>query len=243
MFDRLHRMSAMSAPAPGRASVLSALEAAAKRTGVDFGALYHVARLESGLNPAARAKTSSATGLFQFIESTWLETLRRHGARHGIAPSGRADALSLRTDPGIASLMAAEHMADNGEALARGLGRQATTTDLYLAHFLGVAGALGFLSALRTTPDRSAAGLLPQAARANRAIFYAPDGTARSLEQVHDLFARKLGGTDVPALSASAGKAVPPVLSSPGPDEAQIRDSRARLAARAAYLLLADLGV
>jgi hypothetical protein len=108
-------------------------------------ALVSTARLESGFNPDARARTSSATGLFQFIDSTWLSTVSHHGARHGLNPTSRDEALSLRRDPLAASLMAASHMADNARQLQARLGRPADTVDLYLAHFLGAGGAVRFL--------------------------------------------------------------------------------------------------
>lgn len=180
------------------AAVLPALAAAAGRTGVPFDALFHTARLESGLNPDAKAKSSSATGLFQFIDSTWMATLAKHGARHGITPGSRAEALALRRDPGVASLMAAEHMADNAAALEAGLGQAASPTGLYLAHFLGSGGAVRFLKGLAAAPEAAAAELFPAAARANRPIFYA-GGAARSLQDVYDLFTRRLGADAGPS--------------------------------------------
>lgn len=230
-------------------AVLPAIAAAVERTGVDFHALFHTARLESGFNPSAKARTSSATGLFQFTEGTWLATLSRHGARLGLSAAGRADALALRKDPEAASLMAAAHMADNAATLQQRLGRAASTVDLYMAHFLGVGGAARFLSTLAEAPDTSAARLFPAAANANRSIFF-DGGVARSLQQVHDLFARRLGGAAVappsPAGSsgtsarlavAEAGRAAPaePVMTPAGA-------AAAGQAARLAYLMLADLG-
>jgi hypothetical protein len=236
--------------------VAPALADAARRTGVPFEALFNTARLESGFNPEARARTSSATGLFQFIDSTWLDTLARHGARHGLNPASRAEALDLRRDPVAASLMAAAHMADNAAALAGRTGQQPGQVELYLAHFLGVGGAARFLDGLAAQPDRSAAALMPAAARANRAIFFA-DGRSRSLSEVHDLLARKLGaapaqpGDRAPAeaLPAMQLAAMAPSEQSPGSaalssDALQpaVPQSAALQSARLAYLLLADLG-
>jgi hypothetical protein len=261
---------------PRAAAVLPALAAAAERTGADFTALYQTARVESGFNPSARAGTSSATGLFQFVDSTWLRVLDRHGAAHGIAPATREDALALRRDPYVAALMAAEHMADNRALLERELGRPATNVDLYLAHFLGAGGAARFLGAMAADPSQPAAALMPAAAQANRAIFY--DGAApRSIAAVHALLAGRLGagGTPVPQPTAFAGTTVPDSAPAPDadaaallaavapglldhlpPDLAALVAARAgagsapgaptpadpRLAAQAAYLILADLG-
>ena len=66
----------------------AAIHRAAASTGVDFSYLLGQARIESGFNPNARAKTSSATGLFQFIDQTWLGTVKQHGAKHRLVREG-----------------------------------------------------------------------------------------------------------------------------------------------------------
>lgn len=232
--------------------VLPALQAAASRVGVDFNALLNTARLESGFNPQAKAKTSSATGLFQFIDSTWLATLARHGPQHGINPSTRADALALRRDPAVASLMAAEHMADNADALSARLGRAVDGAELYLAHFLGVGGASRFLSAMAANPAMAAAELLPAAASANRAIFMnSGSGQPRSLAEVFSLLRTRFSGSDdgaenrpgggqatYPTPAEVAATAATPAF----PADAPVTAATARRAAQAAYLLLAQLG-
>ncbi|MCS6986829.1 MAG: lytic transglycosylase domain-containing protein [Sphingomonadaceae bacterium] len=224
-------------PAAGR--VGAAIAAAAARTGIDFATLFATARLESGLDPDAKAATSSATGLFQFIDSTWLATLARHGARHGIAPPSRTAALELRRDPLVASLMAAELMTENRHRLEGALGRAADAADLYLAHFLGPAGAVRFLSALARTPERLAAELFPAAAAANRAIFHGADGP-RTLAEVHALLTRRLGRA-MPEASAAARAA----SASTAQTSRTTADAEAPLAGvvgRLARLLLAGLG-
>src|SRR3546814_18350134 len=67
------------------APVLDAVQNASARSGIDFDYLFDVARVESGYNPAARASTSSARGLYQFTKQTWLATLDRHGSNPGLA--------------------------------------------------------------------------------------------------------------------------------------------------------------
>lgn len=246
----------MAALPRAAAGLLPALAEAAERTGVDFEALVRTARLESGFNPAARARTSSATGLFQFIESTWLDVLARHGPRHGIAAASRSAALALRSDASVSALMAAEHMAENRGRLESALGRAVRPLDLYLAHFLGPGGALDLLRGLAADPSQPAAERMPAAARANRAIFYAKSGAARSLADVHALIARRFGapGTETgatasaaqpaPAVQAAqAGRPAQAVAPSATPDAARpLPPAAARAAAQAAYLLLADLG-
>jgi hypothetical protein len=241
--------------------VAAGVREAAARTGVDFGYLLAQAKVESGLNPAAKAATSSARGLYQFTNATWLETVRKHGAAHGLGwaadaiASGAAGAgsamrqtiLGLRDNAQAAALMAGEFARDNGKALEAKLGRAAGATDLYMAHFLGAGGAGKFLSALEKAPETAAASLFPAAAAANRRVFYAADGSARSLAQVYARFEAKLSGdrsltplaTDVASRPLPQGErggrlqggALPPAGT-------QLPVSQARLA----YMLLAELG-
>lgn len=213
----------MTAVAPIAASrVQSAIALAASRTGVDFDYLLGQAKLESGLNASARAGTSSASGLYQFIEQSWLAVVKKHGAEHGLGwaansierlPSGRltvGDAgtrqaiLAMRNDPEVASLMAAAHASDNKASLQATLGRTATGTDLYMAHFLGLGGATKFLTALGSNPRSAGADLFPAAAAANRNVFYDRDGQPRSLQAIYQRFTDKLGAaaSGVPAAIA-----------------------------------------
>ena len=113
----------------------------------------------------------------------------------------RAHRVLELNDPQAASLMAAEHASDNKDSLESALGREATGTDLYMAHFLGIGGARKFLRAMDANSGQSGANLFPAAARANRNVFYASNGAPRSLEQIYDRFAGKL---DKGAASAGA---------------------------------------
>ena len=245
--------------------VSSAIQLAAARTGVDFDYLFNQARIESGLDTNARARTSSATGLFQFIEQTWLATVRQHGTEHGLGwaanaiqqrPNGRyhvADPamrraiLDLRRQPEAASAMAAEFAADNRAYLERRLGREAAPVDLYLAHFLGAGGATRFLAAHDANPNASAAAVMPAAARANRWVFYNRDGSARSLADVRERFAEKMGGDALPAPRPAP---IAPPDESTTIRMAALHSSDAPAAgagpspryARLAYLMLAELG-
>jgi hypothetical protein len=248
-----------------RERVTGAIQLAAARTGVDFSYLLNQARIESGLDPNARARTSSATGLFQFIDQTWLGTVQRHGARHGLGwaadaiqrgangrfhvadPAMRRAILDLRRQPEAASTMAAEFASDNRSYLEGRLDRDVEAVDLYLAHFLGAAGAARFLSAHDANPNASAAASLPAAARANRWVFFNRDGSARSFADIRAHFAEKIGN-DTPA--RAPGTFVPGVRQ----DSAAVRmaalqaEPAERLAgpspqyARLAYLMLAQLG-
>jgi hypothetical protein len=190
--------------------VLSGLKMASNATGVDFSYLLAQASMESSLKPKAEAATSSATGLFQFIDQTWLQTFREHGGKYGQAaladqievnangrasvrdPALRQHILDLRKDPTLASALGAELARDNGDVIETALGREAGPTELYIAHFLGAGGATSFLSALGANRSETAANLFPEAAAANRSIFYNASGHARSLGEVYDGFAGRM---------------------------------------------------
>lgn len=191
-------------------SIQSAISLASQKTGIDFNYLLGQAQVESGLRSDARAGTSSARGLYQFIEQSWLSIVKKHGAEHGLgwaadaiqtSAGGRLSVgnagtrqaiLALRNDPQAASLMAAEHAADNKAEIEASLGRPATGTDLYMAHFLGLGGARRFLKTLASNPDRIGAAMFPAAAAANRSVFYSPSGQPRTVSEIYDRFANKL---------------------------------------------------
>ena len=185
--------------------VRAAIARAAAATGVDFKYLLAQAKIESSLNPTARAGTSSAAGLYQFTRGTWLATLDRHGASHGLDwagaaidggrvsdPAMHAQIMAMRFDPNASALMAAELANDNRQALTGTLGREPDAAELYMAHFLGADGASRFLSALQSDPNQSAASILPSAASANHGIFFDGGGAPRSVAGVMELMRGKV---------------------------------------------------
>lgn len=170
------------------AQVEAALRRASNATGVDFSLLVETARRESSFNPNARAGTSSATGLFQFIDSTWLDMVRRHGADHGLGaqaaqisvqggrsvvndPQARAQILALRNDPELSALMAGELTRENASFLQSRLGRAPQAGELYAAHVMGPGGAVRLIQAAESGAP-SAAAVFPREAAANRGLFY-----------------------------------------------------------------------
>src|SRR5271156_1492077 len=98
-------------------TVTGAIRQAAQATGTSFQYLLATAQVESGLNPQAGASTSSARGLFQFIDQTWLATMKQSGPSLGYGqyadaisqdssghyqvqdPTMRSEILKLRNDP------------------------------------------------------------------------------------------------------------------------------------------------
>jgi hypothetical protein len=219
---------------PTASAVIPALRRASAATGVDFNFLLEQARTESSLNPKAQASTSSARGLFQFIDSTWLDVIDKHGAKHGLDAAAasisrdskgrplvndaaqRAAILKLRDDPYISGLMAGELAQDNAAKLQQELGRAAKPAELYMAHFLGAGGAASFLSGMEENPDIEASYIVPAAARANQAVFY-KSGKALSLDEVYARFEGKFDASPdvLAARTAPVADAVTPAARAP----------------------------
>jgi hypothetical protein len=214
-------------PIPSAGGVEAAIRRASNATGVDADFLVRTARRESAMNPSARAPTSSAAGLFQFIEQTWLGTVKAHGAKHGygqyadliyrggdgrwrVEGAARNVVLDLRFDPQAASTMAAELTASNAAYLRGRSGREPGAGDLYAAQFLGPAGAAQLMDAMERRPGSSAASLFPEAAAANRSIFYR-DGRPATVAEVHANLQRSAG--DGAPASAAGGTTAGPDLS------------------------------
>lgn len=186
--------------------VVKAIKKASAHTGVDFAYLMEKASAESSFRTDVKAKTSSATGLYQFIEKTWLAMVRDHGDEYGlgeyadkISANGkvtdaktRKEILELRKDPETAAAMAAEYAADNKEYLEARVDSDIGPVELYLAHFMGPSGAAGFIQAMENNPLDTAADIFPAASRANYNVFYdSKTGKPRTLAGVYDFFAQK----------------------------------------------------
>lgn len=168
-------------------AALPTLQAVAAMTGVDVGILVTFVSIESAFDYKVKAKTSSATGWFQFIDATWDQMLEQHGSKYQLpADDGQR---SLRKDPRANALMGAEFLKGNYEIIQKELGRQPSDTDLYLAHFMGAAGAVKFL---KQDTNAIAANVFPAPAKANRSIFYKPSGTARTIGEVYQVMDEKV---------------------------------------------------
>jgi hypothetical protein len=185
-------LASLSAHAPNQ--VVNAIENASSKTGVNFAYLMQQASAESSFKPDAKAKTSSAAGLYQFIESTWLNMVDRYGEKHGLDVEGksRKEILNLRYDPETASVMAAEFASENKQFLDLHWGGDVGSTELYFAHFMGAGGAASFLKSRDKNGLQPAAHLFPQAAKANYNVFYdSKTGRAKTLDEVYAFFDQK----------------------------------------------------
>ena len=197
----------MVAEAPNAVSdtggIVAALKRAAAITGSNFDYLLATAKRESGLNNTVQSKTSSATGLFQFVDQTWLGLVKEHGAQYGLGsmaaaiskgpdgryhtdnPDDRHAILALRTDPQVSALMACEFTKGCQSTLEGALGRRVSGGELYAAHFLGADAATKLIRLKETNPDASAADSFPAAAVANKTVFYKADGSEKSVGEVY----------------------------------------------------------
>lgn len=183
--------------------VTSNIRSASRQTGVSFDYLMAQANKESNLSNEAKSHESSAAGLFQFTQGTWMQLVKLHGAKYGLGafadmiekhgheytikdPEQRQHVLSLRKDPALSSLIAGEYAKDNRHWLEKSLGRKVGSTELYLAHFLGPAGAVKFLKAKAENPEQVAAEVVPQAAAKNETMFYGSDHSAQSVAALYN---------------------------------------------------------
>jgi len=196
-----------------RSQIIAALKQASDVTGSDFHYLLGTAMRESSLKPQAQSSTSSATGLFQFVGQTWLGLVKEHGAKYGLGgfadaisqsgngrfhvdnPADREAILALRKDPKVAALMEGEFANQTRATLASTLGRDVCNGELYAAHFLGPAAACKLIQTNAAKPDAKAADLFPQAADANRNVFYRADGSSKSVREVYNWALQQPSGT------------------------------------------------
>lgn len=225
VFQWVYGTPAQKTTAPPTAStgisgrIEQAFDAASDTTGTSFQYLLDTAQRESSLQPDAKAATSSAAGLFQFVEGTWLQTLKEEGPSLGLGqysaqiaktasgryqvadPATREKILALREDPDVSALVAGAFTRRNAQSLRDDIGRDATAGELYIAHFLGAKGASSLIGAAGSDPTSSAADLFPQAARSNPTIFY-DGGRERTVAEVYANLTGKHGGSSPVAVDA-----------------------------------------
>jgi hypothetical protein len=197
---------------PARAKIAGAIKQGANATGTSFEYLLTTAKMESNFDPKAKATTSSAGGLFQFIDQTWLGTVKEAGGALGYDkeaaaitrtasggysvddPAAKTAIMKLRDDPEASSAMAGVLAQSNSFKLTGDLGRRPSDAELYMAHFMGVGGAAKLINNAQDNPQASGAALFPNAAAANRSIFYDASGNARSVSEVYSVLASRYAG-------------------------------------------------
>src|SRR5262245_19525901 len=246
----------VNAPASG---VAGAIQRAAQATGASFEYLLATAKVESNFNPNSKSRSSSATGLFQFIEHTWLGMMKNAGAALGFGnyaeaisrnsngryqvsdPKLRNAILTLRKAPAANAAMAGAFTQRNAAALKQKIGRNPTDGELYMAHFFGTGGAGQLINAAKDRPQASAAAMFPAAARANKSIFYDREGNARSIAGVYSELNRRYQVAranvtpNVLPTAVAANTAAPsvvPAATPPAPDTAGTTNAFAVASAR-----------
>ena len=193
-------------------TVQNAINVASRRTGASFDYLVNTAQRESSFKTSAKSSSSSAAGLFQFVEGTWLKVVKEDGPRLGLSDmaknirrssSGkyyvpnrgqRKEILAMRHDAETSALMAAAYTEHNERYVRGRIGRTPSDGELYLAHFLGPGSAAKMINLAERQPDSPASRHFPRAARSNKSIFYS-GGKSRSLSEVHNILIKSHTGT------------------------------------------------
>jgi len=194
---------------PSIAAVTGAIKRAAQSTGANFDYLLTTAKVESNLDPNSTISTSTATGLFQFLDQTWLGVMKTAGRAFGFGryadaisqtssgryvvddPALRDEMMKLRKDPTANAMMGGVITQQNAAVLEKRIGRKPTEGELYVAHFFGPHAAARVLQLAASEPNTDAVALFPEAARANRSVFYDRRGNARTIVGVRDELVRR----------------------------------------------------
>ena len=223
--------------------VAGAIRDAAQTTGTSFEYLLTTAQIESNLNPSAQATTSSAKGLYQFIDQTWLATMKQAGPALGLGnyaaaiaqtpdgqyavpdPTARAAIMKMRSDPKVSAAIAGVYTRSNAAKLDAAIGRAPSEGELYIAHFLGADGAGKLIGATSSAPQANAAAMFPQAASANPSIFYDRAGHPLTASAV---YGKLTGRYDVARALAFAPGTQTPVVAPPGVDTAGVTQAYAQ---------------
>jgi hypothetical protein len=162
-------------------AVKGLLSSAAEKTGTDPALLAKIVNYESGFNPDARplrkdgSRISSAHGLGQMIDSTWVQMVRSHGEQFGIQGASKmspSDALSLRGDAQLQANLTAALTAKN-VATGRRIGGANDDANVYALHNLGDGDGSKFLRALKANPSAAVSSVLPPNVIANNPDLYA----------------------------------------------------------------------
>lgn len=167
---------------------VEAARSASALANTSFSGVLSQVSQESTFKADAKNRTSSAVGPAQFLESTWLDMMRRHGAAYGLGDLAsqiqvkggkpvvanakvRAHILELRKDPHLSAGMAARYLDEVGAKLEKSMGRPVTVVEKRMAYLFGPYGASKLLKTAAADPHAKAVDVLPNAARANPRLF------------------------------------------------------------------------
>lgn len=189
-------------------------------------ALAHVLA-ESNFRDSAENQVTGAAGPYQFLESTWLELIMRHGRSLGVKPeltdhirldeAGRATiddpqtrrvVLGLRHDIVLATRMTTLYADENRLSMTNQLGRSPGAAEVELSLLLGPTGASRLLEAARQNPRRPADDVLPEAATRNGPLFRTQQGGIRSASATVAYLVDKLVGYRKQILGDLANKPI-----------------------------------
>jgi hypothetical protein len=174
---------------------VEAARSASALAGTSFSGVLSQVSQESTFKADAKNRTSSAVGPAQFLETTWLDMVRRHGAAYGLGDLAdkiqvkggkpvvadaktRAHILELRKDPHLSAGMAARYLDEVGAKLEKSLGRPVTVIEKRMAYLFGPYGAAKLLKTAAANPNAKAVDVLPNAAHANPRLFKDASGAA-----------------------------------------------------------------
>lgn len=185
------------------ADILKVIGEAADRFKVSPALLASIAKRESSFDPNAKNPSSSASGLFQFLNGTWKDMMSRYGEKVGLPP----DASPF--DPKAAATMGAIYAKQNAIIFENMVGRAPSDGEIYAAHFLGPKGAVDLARAKDEKPDMAAALVFPAAAAVNHTIFFDKNGDPRSVRDVYASLTNMPAGETPPTTDAAKPAAEP----------------------------------
>lgn len=194
--------------------MINALYYASQETGTSFELLVIKAMLESDLGKHTIAANSSARGVFQYIDATWLALIKHHGEEigykpyadaleinqitrkyevHGASPLSLTNILDLRDNPRIAALIKAYQILDEEQTLQSFKnGQDVHITDHYIVHMMGLSLARIFYKLQQSESAIIPANLTNQmfekAIASNKYFFYGDDGNGLNATQIYSKF-------------------------------------------------------
>ena len=153
-----------------RSDVYQAIQNASQKYKVSLDYMLAMAAKESSFDPSAKSSTSSATGLYQFIKSTWEDMWK-----------------DVKTPPQPTDPFAS---ADAGARYIKQIQTKLNTSDpaaLYLGHFLGPSGAFDLLAAYKNNPKTIISEVVSTSQlKANKSIFYDAANNPKTVGDIYN---------------------------------------------------------